>query len=253
MVNDLQKAGLWKRIAAWLFDAILMGTLAVGLAFVLSLILGYDAHTQQLEQAYDTYEHSYGITFDITQEEYLGMDPEQRENYDLAYQALTQDADAMYAYQMTLNLSLVMITGGILLSMVLLEFVVPLLFGNGQTLGKKIFSLGVMRTDGVRMNNMQLFVRTVLGKFTVETMIPVYILLMLFWGILGLNGTVMLFGLGIGQIVCVAVTKTDSAIHDLLAGTVVVDISSQRIFRTTEDLIAFQKKVAADRAARQPY
>lgn len=48
-------------------------------------------------------------------------------------------------------------------------------------------------------------------------------------------------------------TRTNSALHDLLAGTVVVDIGSQMVFRTTEDLIAYQKKVAAERAARQTY
>ena len=48
-------------------------------------------------------------------------------------------------------------------------------------------------------------------------------------------------------------TRTNSAIHDLLAGTVVVDKTSQTIFRTTEDLIAFKKQAAAEQAARQAY
>lgn len=253
MINDLQKANLWKRIAAWMFDLILAGTLAVGLTFLLSLALGYDGYSATLENAYARYEGEYAITFEITQEEYLTMSEGMRENYDAAYAALTADEEAMYAYNMMLNLTMVMTTGGILLAVLALEYVVPLLFGNGQTLGKKIFGLGVIRTDGVKMNNMQLFVRTILGKFTVETMIPVYVLLMLFWGISDLTGTLLLLGLLIAQIVIMAVTKTDSLIHDLLAGTVVVDINSQRIFRTTEDLIAYQKKVAAERAARQPY
>ena len=42
-------------------------------------------------------------------------------------------------------------------------------------------------------------------------------------------------------------------IHDLLAGTVVVDVSSQMIFRTTDDLIAYKKKIAAEQSARQVY
>jgi len=49
------------------------------------------------------------------------------------------------------------------------------------------------------------------------------------------------------------VTRNNSAIHDLLAGTVVVDMSSQTIFRSTEELIAYKKRVAAERAARQVY
>ena len=45
----------------------------------------------------------------------------------------------------------------------------------------------------------------------------------------------------------------EKADEDLIAGTVVVDKDSQTIFRTTEDLIAWKKKVAAQRAAREPY
>ena len=154
---------------------------------------------------------------------------------------------------MMVNLMLVITSSGILLATVLWELIIPLWLGNGQTLGKKIFGLCLIRNDGVKLNNMQLFTRTILGKFTIETMIPVYILLMIFWGTAGIGGTMILFALLIGQLVCVAVSRTNSAIHDLLAGTVVVDMASQMIFRTTEDLIAYQKKAAAERAARQPY
>lgn len=253
MAHDLQKAGLWKRIAAGIFDGILTGILAVGIACLLSVLLGYDSHSAALDAAYTRYESQYGVTFDISQEEYLAMTEELRQNYDAAYGALTADQEAMYAYNMVMNLSLVITTLGILLGILCMEFFLPLILGNGQTLGKKIFGLCLVRTDGVKLNHMQLFVRTLLGKFTIETMIPVYILLMLFWGTVGLLGTVLLAALGIAQCVCLAVTQTNSAIHDLLAGTAVVDFGSQRIFRTTEDLIAYQKKIAAERAARQAY
>ena len=40
MAHDIQKADLWKRIAAWMFDGILTGILAVGIACLLSVLLG---------------------------------------------------------------------------------------------------------------------------------------------------------------------------------------------------------------------
>lgn len=253
MAHDIQKADLWKRIAAWMFDGILTGILAVGIACLLSVLLGYDAHSQTLDEAYARYETQYGVTFDISQEEYLAMPEEARQNYDTAYEALTADGQAMHAYNMVMNLSLVITTLGILLGMLVTEFFLPLFLGNGQTLGKKIFGLCLVRTDGVKLNHLQLFTRTLLGKFTLETMIPVYVLLMLFWGTVGLLGTVALFVLGIAQIVTMGLSKTNAAIHDLLAGTAVVDFHSQHIFRTTEDLIAYQKQIAAERSARQAY
>ena len=253
MANDLQKASMWKRIAAWLFDFILLSVLVVGFGYLLSNLLGYDVYSDVLDGAYARYEAEYNVVFDITQEAYGAMSEAERQNYDAAYAALIGDQEAMHAYNMMLNLTLVITSGGFLLGIMLWEFVIPYWLGNGQTLGKKIFGLCLVRNDGVRINTMQLFVRTLLGKFTIETMIPVYILMMLFWGTIDLTGTVMILALLLGQALCVGLTRTNSAIHDLLAGTVVVDMASQTIFRTTEDLISYQKKVAAERAARQTY
>lgn len=253
MGYDIQKAGMWKRIAAWMLDAILLSVLAVGFAYLLSTMLGYDVYGNTLDAAYARYETEYGVVFDITQEAYQAMTDAERLNYDAAYGALIADQDAMYAYNMMINLTLIVTTGGILLGIMLWEFMIPMWLGNGQTLGKKAFGLGLIREDGVKLNNMQLFARTLLGKFTIETMIPVYILLMLFWGTIDLTGTLILAALLLGQAVCVGMTRNNSAIHDLLAGTVVVDLSSQTIFRSREDLIEYQKRVAAERAARQIY
>ena len=253
MGNDLQKASMWKRIAAWMFDGILLSILVVGFGFLLSWLTGYDNCSDTLDRAYARYETEYGVVFQISQAEYQSMTELQRENYDAAYAALTADEEAMRAYNLMLNLSLVVITLGILLALVTWEFLIPLKLGNGQTLGKKIFGLALVRTDGVQLNTMQLFTRTILGKFTIETMVPVYLLLMLLWGTMDLTGTVILLALLAAQLGCVAFTRTNAAIHDLLAGTAVVDLASQTIFRTTQDLIEYQKKIAAERAARQAY
>jgi uncharacterized RDD family membrane protein YckC len=130
---------------------------------------------------------------------------------------------------------------------------VPLLLGNGQTAGKKVFGLGVVRVDGVRTTPLQMFVRTVLGKFTVEIMIPVYVLLMIFFNVTGLSGTLLLLALLVAQILIMALNRNNSLIHDLLAGTVVVDVASQMIFRDTQDLINYKKKLSREQSDRQSY
>ena len=253
MVYDLQKASMWKRIAAWMFDGILTATLAVGFGLLLSVLLGYDAHNEKMETSMAAYESQYGVVFDISQEEFLAMTDAQRQNYDDAYATLIADGEFVYAYNMSLNLTMVITTVSILLAMVIWEFAVALYFGNGQTLGKKIFGLGLVRTDGVRVNNLQLFTRVLLGKFTIGTMLPVYLVILLLFGSIGLLGTVLLMGIGLAQLLCVILSRTNAFIHDLMAGTAVVDISSQMIFRTTEDLLAYKKQVAAEQAARQAY
>ena len=253
MNNELQRAGMWKRIAAWMFDGILLSVIVVGFAVLLSWLLGYDSYSAAMEEGYARYEEQYSVTFEISLEEYEAMTEEQRLNYDTAYEALIADEEVLYNYNMVLHLTLLVITLAFLVSLLLWEFFLPLWLGNGQTLGKRIFSLCLVRNDGVKLNTLQLFARTVLGKFTIETMIPVYVLLMLYFGTMDLTGTLILGALILAQVLCLALTRNHCAIHDLIAGTVVVDKESQTIFRTTQDLIAWKKRVAAERAAREPY
>jgi len=253
MVYDLQKASFLKRAAAWLLDAILVVILAVGIASLLSAAVGYDRHSDTVSDAYARYEVEYGVEFDVSQEEYMSWPEEKQQAYDVAYEALINDEEAMYAYNLVVNLSLLIASLSILVSVMGLEFVVPVLFKEGRTVGKRVFGLCVVRSDCVRMTNVQLFVRTLLGKFAVETMIPIYIIMMVFWGIMGMGGTLILFALLLAQIIILIANRRNAAIHDLMAGTAVVDYSSQMIFDDREALLAYQKKIHAERAARQEY
>lgn len=253
MVYDLQKASFLKRAAAWLLDAILVVILAVGIASLLSAAVGYDRHSDTVSDAYARYEVEYGVAFDVSQDEYMSWPEEKQQAYDAAYEALINDEDAMYAYNLVVNLSLLIASLSILVAMMGLEFVVPVLFKEGRTVGKRVFGLCVVRSDCVRMTNVQLFVRTLLGKFAVETMIPIYIIMMVFWGIMGMGGTLILFALLLAQIIILIANRKNAAIHDLMAGTAVVDYSSQMIFDDREALLAYQKKIYAERAARQEY
>ncbi len=248
---ELQKASLWKRFAAWMLDGILLCILAVGIAFALASVLGYDDYNDRLDAAYRKYETQYGVTFDVGQEEYEAFSPQEKQQYDDAYQALIADADAMHAYQMVMNLTLVILSIGLLLTVLALEFVVPLLLKNGQTVGKKVFGLGLMHTEGIRISTVQLFARVLLGKYTIELMIPVYVLLMIFWGTMGVLGTAVVLILLVAQAAILLVTRTNSALHDLLANTVVVDLASQWIFESREALIEYKKQQHAQEAAKQ--
>ncbi len=253
MIYDLQKAGMWKRVSAALFDLILMGIAVVGFALLFSSIVGFDRHNTALNESYAAYEKEYGIVFDITQEAYNRMSEAEVAQYNSAYAALIADQDAMYSYNMVVNLTLVISTISILAAYLVMEFAVPLKLGNGQTLGKKIFGVAVMRTDGIRVTPPLLFIRTILGKFTIETMIPVLIVVMIFFNMIGIVGILILGLILLLQIILIAVTHTNSCIHDVLAKTVTVDFASQMIFENEEALLEYKKKVHAEKAARQVY
>lgn len=250
---DLQKANMWKRIAAWILDIMLLSVLAVGCGAILSAALNYDAHHVAMQAGYARYEAQYDISFDITAEQYEEKTEEEKAVFEQATQALLADEQVIYEYNMVVNLSILITTIGILLGIVVTEFAVPLFLKNGQTVGKKAFGLGVVREDCVRISPVQLFIRAVLGKYTIETMIPVYILLMLLWGTLDMTGLIVLLSLMIAQLACICITRENSAIHDKLAGTVVVDISSQKIFESVEEKTEYIKRIHAERAQREDY
>jgi uncharacterized RDD family membrane protein YckC len=249
MIYVLQKASVLKRAAAWLLDIILLVVLACGIGMILSAALNYDQHSQALEACYERYEKEFGIDFDV----YADLTEEEQARFEAANAALQKDTQALKAYNMVVNLSLTIVSLSILLSYLALEFAVPLLFGNGQTMGKKVFGIGLIRVDGVKISTFALFVRTVLGKYTVETMIPVLMAMMIFIGTIGILGPAIVLGLLILQVALIITSPTNSALHDHMAATVAVDLASQMIFATPEDLVEYKKQVHAEQVKNQPY
>lgn len=242
MSVGLQKANFWKRFSAFLFDFIFVVTIAVGLAAVLSLVFGYTNHSAKLNEYYLEYEQQFKIDLDITEEAFNALSAAQQEAYRTASQLFSQDQRVLNVYYTMFYLSLAIAAISILISVLIVYFFVPLFFKNGQTLGKKIFGLAVMRTNCVKISNFVLFARTVFGLYTIEIMVPVLLITMIYFNVLGIVGTITIGLLLILEIVVMCITQTNSSIHDLLADTVVVDMASQRIFDTEEDLIAYKQE-----------
>lgn len=243
MMLDIQKASMLKRASAFLLDLILLSILITGFAFGLSAATGYDSYNQKLEAAQERYEKEYGVSFDTSEQDYEKLTEEQRKKIDEAFLAFSKDEEVLYLYNMQISLILLISSVSIFLSYLLLEFFLPLVFKNGQTVGKKIFGLALMRTDGVRISPVALFARTVLGKYTLETMVPVAIAIMILLGSLGIMGTVVILLLLVLQLGVIIYTKTNSCLHDLLAGSVVVELSSQMIFDTEAAMLEYKKKI----------
>ena len=250
MLHDLQKASMWKRASAFIFDFILIAILSVGIILLLSSLLGYDGYTDKLEGIYDKYEQQYKVDFDLSPEEYEKLNDDEKAIIDDAYAALTSDEEMLNTYYMIISLTFLMITIGILVAFLVLEFTVPLLFKNGQTLGKKVFGVAVMRVDGVKINAPILFIRSVLGKYTLETMIPVMTVILIFFDAIDLAGIVIIGILTLVQFAMLIVTHTNSAIHDMLSSTVAVDMASQMIFDSRDEMLEYKKRVHAESVSR---
>ncbi len=239
MALTLQKASLWKRVSAFLFDIILTITLAVGISFAVSAILGYDAISNDLAACQAKYEEQYGVSFEISNEEFEKLTEEQKAERDTLLQevatAITKDADYIRLSNMLFYMTLAIVGLSAFLAVLIWQFLIPLFFGYGQTLGKKIFGICVMRTGYVKATNPVLFIRAMVGVYAIETMFPILIFIMILFGALGTIGliTLLLF-LGLELFVMIT-TKTNSAVHDLLCDTVVVDFANQMIFDNEAD------------------
>lgn len=253
MIFDLQKASLSKRISAFLFDFIILCVIAVGIATLLSIFVGYDAQLDRLESKYNKYEEIYGIDTDISTDDYNALPEFEKQKYADASKAMSEDEEMNTLYGILLNLTLITVSFAILIAYIITEVIVPLFFKNGQTLGKKIFGIALMRSDGVAISAFQVFVRAIIGKYTIETMIPVFLLMLVFFGVIGSGGFLIMALLLLLQLIVMIATKSNSMIHDLFAVTVAVDMSSQMIFRSSEEMLEYKKALAEKKAREQAY
>ena len=265
---ELRKIGILKRLSAQLLDIILIAVLSTGFIYVISLICNYSAAEELSTQYYNeweeyrkeyagdiatyyhfTYEESEdGKTYTVKNEkgeasslselmkklaESKGEDPAVKEAY-AAYEVLPPaNEQAMYTY----SLLFMMASIGILLSYLILEFILPIIFKNGRTVGKKVFGICLVRPDCVKISVMSLFVRTFLGKYIIETMVPIVLIFLFFFGGLGILAIVLFAALELLNIILFFATKYRRPIHDLVAGTVAADMSLQMIFQSEQELI----------------
>ena len=102
MINDIQKASIWKRFAAALLDFILIATIAVGMAALISLITGYDRANDRLNEIYAEYEEKYDIDRTKSVD---SLTEEEMKRYEEADRAISQDEEAISAYSLVMNLT----------------------------------------------------------------------------------------------------------------------------------------------------
>ncbi len=266
MIYDLQKANFFKRVSAFLLDLILLMIVFTGFMYVFAQITNYDQYSGVLNEKKDEYRLVYDIEAieernKVTLEDFELMSEEERnklpaadkEAMEKCIEAVLTNEEVIYAYSMTVKLIPLMISLSFLFSYVILEFIIPLLFKNGQTVGKKIFAIAVMRVDGIRVTPPVLFVRSILGKYTIETMIPAIIIFMMFLGGGSIITIGVLFLILILQIVLLIFTKTNSMIHDTLSSTVVIDLHSQMIFDSVEAKKEYQLRIHDEEAKNAKY
>ena len=270
---ELKKIGFIKRASALLLDAILLAVLATGFMWVISLICNYSGEQEKANDYYNQwdefrleyveevalyYDFTYfvsedGRSYTVTKKGEEGeiassLDElintlisdtnrsERMEEAYVAYKALPSAALVNAQYKYIYSLLFMLITLGVLLSYVVLEFVLPIILKNGQTVGKKVFSIGLVRPNCVKISILSLFARTFVGKFAIETMFPILLVFLFLFGGIGVLAIILLAAITLLNVIVFFVTKNKTPIHDALAGTVAVDMKLQMIFQSEEEL-----------------
>ena len=245
---DLQKASLVKRIGALLVDLVFFALLVYGGLNLFGRAVNYSTYTKQMDDIMSKYGQEYGVDFDISAEEFEELSDEEIEKYNAASEAINNDEAAMEVYNTRIRLELMMASSSLLLAYTVLEILLPLILRNGQTIGKKMFSLCLMHKDGYRVGALQVCFRALLGKYLIETMVPVMIYALKRYGKLGTTGSLIMGGLVMAQAFILIYSRANCAIHDKLCKTVVVDQNEQVIFETREDWIAYEEQCEAENA-----
>lgn len=230
------------------------------------IVLNYDDEDNfsAREIEWITYYQDHGIDLGIDQDAYDELDSEQQTVFNaFATQASTEMTEALYAnetfiteYNLWMSLTLMMTSIGILLAVAIWEFIIPLFLKNGQTVGKKVFGIAVMHTNGVRVRPFSMFVRAILGKYVFELMVPIFVIIMMYFGVLNtIVGIVVLVLLVVLELGIFIYTKnsTHSLLHDLIARTVTIDLASQMIFENEEERLEFLKQEQRELDARNNY
>lgn len=126
---------------------------------------------------------------------------------------------------------------GLAIGALLPILVVPLVFGNGQTIGKYVLGLALVSKSGHQVKKGAVVIRYfVFGFFEIGASLGLYAMPLFL------------------SSAAVTITNSNRAIHDLLAGTYVVDARQSKIF-SGEDAEEryYDEKLSADEREKIPY
>lgn len=233
-VYSLNKASILRRIAAWLLDIILIIIIAVGVMFLTSVIIDYDANQDKLNEYYQI--HNVYVSGENGENIFCEIGSSENDSCSLAWENFGKDQNAVDQYNKVNQLTVIILSSGVFFSLLIMHFIVPLFLKDGRTIGKKVMGVSLISSDEVRVTTNQIFVRFLMGEFLITTMIPI---LLIFTAMISGGGlfytltAIFIVFLNIGFVIF---TKNHQNLPDLIAKTIAVDTASQIICDTKEEV-----------------
>ena len=123
----------------------------------------------------------------------------------------------------------------IFVTFMIFYFVIPMVFKNGETIGKKVMHTCLVNKLGYQYSRLQLIPRFLAPTFLVIAVI--FITGFSFWSLLIVSG-----GLLISYLFAIF-SKNNRALHDIFAGTLVVDARESTWFKNAEEEAKTEQEV----------
>ena len=123
----------------------------------------------------------------------------------------------------------------IFVTFMIFYFVIPMVFKNGETIGKKVMHTCLVNKLGYQYNRLQLIPRFLAPTFLIIAVI--FITGFSFWSLLIVSG-----GLLISYLFAIF-SKNNRALHDIFAGTLVVDARESTWFKNAEEEAKTQQEI----------
>ena len=123
----------------------------------------------------------------------------------------------------------------IFVTFMIFYFLIPMLFKNGETIGKKVMHICLVNKLGYQYHRIQLIPRFLAPTFLIIAVI--FITGFSFWSLLIVSG-----GLLISYLFAIF-SKNNRALHDIFAGTLVVDSRESTWFKNAEEEVKTQQEI----------
>lgn len=124
----------------------------------------------------------------------------------------------------------------IIFTFMIFYFVIPFIFKNGETIGKKVMHICLVNKLGYQYKRIQLLPRVLFP--TLLTIIIVFFAGFSIWAFAGVSAVILI------SFLFVIFTKDNKAIHDFFAGTLVIDAKQSTWFKDINEEENAEKDVA---------
>ena len=125
----------------------------------------------------------------------------------------------------------------IIVTIVIFYFVIPLIFKNGETIGKKVMHVCLVNKLGYQYKRIQLLPRVLFPMLL--TIIIVFFAGFSIWAFVGVSVVLLI------SFVFTIFTKDNKALHDYFAGTLVIDAKQSTWFKDINEEEKAEKDVAS--------